>query len=74
MAFPQDMAGAQTLAAIAGDVLMFGGIYMSFDSAYSTLWPFFAAFGLGMVSCSVLVQVLTWRIYRKRRRTMAVRE
>lgn len=64
MAFPRCMANAQILAAIAGNVLMLGGGAMSYDPAYAGLWQFFLAFGAGMIASAVMVQVLTWYIFR----------
>lgn len=64
MAFPRCMANSCVLAAIAGNVLLLGGAAMSYDPASVELWPFVLAFGAGMIASAVMVQVLTWYIFR----------
>lgn len=64
MAFPRCMANTCVLAAIAGNVLMLGGVAMSYDPAFAEIWRYFLAFGAGMIASAVMVQVLTWYIFR----------
>jgi hypothetical protein len=59
------MANSCVLAAIAGNVLMLGGVAMSYDPAYAEIWRYFLAFGAGMIASAVMVQVLTWYIFWK---------